>query len=40
MNADSGPDLPGEPFPGNVFPRLLRIALALLLAASAVLLAG
>lgn len=34
--ADSG--LPDEPFPGHVFSRLLRIALALLLAASAILL--
>ena len=34
--ADFG--LPDEPFPGHVFSRLLRIALALLLAASAILL--
>jgi hypothetical protein len=32
--------LPGSPFEGNLFPRVLRVALALLLAGSAILLAG
>jgi hypothetical protein len=36
----AGPDLPSDPFPGHVLPRLLKVALALLVAASAILLAG
>jgi len=40
MSAAAGPPLPEETFAGHLFPRLLRFVLALLLAASAVLLAG
>jgi len=39
-HAAAGPELPADPFPGHVVPRLLKVALALLLAASAILLAG
>ncbi len=34
------PERPAEPFPGPVLGRILRIALAVLLAGSAILLAG
>lgn len=40
MNATAGPGLPPEPFPGLLPGRLLRVALAALLAASAIFLAG
>jgi hypothetical protein len=39
MNA-LAPALSGSPFGGLLFPRLLRVAAALLLAATAILLAG
>ncbi|MFN7989334.1 MAG: hypothetical protein U0529_17800 [Thermoanaerobaculia bacterium] len=39
-HAAAGPDLPADPFPGHVVSRLVKIVLALLLAASAILLAG
>ncbi len=39
-HAVASPDLPAEPFPGHLRSRLLKIALALFLAGSAILLAG
>jgi hypothetical protein len=40
VHAAASPGLPADPFPGHLHSRLLRIALALLLAGFAVLLAG
>ncbi len=40
VHAAASPGLPADPFPGHLRSRLLRIALALLLAGSAILLAG
>ena len=36
----AGPDLPADPFPGPLVGQLVKVVLALLLAASAILLAG
>ena len=39
-HAAHGPEIPADPFPGTLAGRLVKVLLALLLAASAILLAG